>query len=310
MKRYLILFAAVALIANGACKFDDPDVSYSYTSVLFPNQDYNRNIIVGEGLRLNVGIVFSGVVSNDRDRIVAYEIDPALIVTAGKLELPPAYYVCGDPSYITVPAGQLKGYLPVQLDSVAFLNDPKSLTGEYVLPIRLVSSSNVDSISEGLDFMRISISYYAKQHGNYTYEGSVSRSTTGGVTTDTTYCNIASETNGIRFLQTTGPTSFRMTADPTNSYDPAKADNFAFLLDVPTRGGAVTIAADPASAVAVTPDGTSDYNAATKTFQLNYKYTLPDGTECRISETLIFRNRIRDVQENGLYINEWRGISE
>jgi hypothetical protein len=29
---------------------------------------------------------------------------------------------------------------------------------------------------------------------------------------------------------------------------------------------------------------------------------------CKVSESLVFRNRIRDVQSNGLYINEWRGF--
>ncbi|MDR0714206.1 MAG: DUF1735 domain-containing protein [Bacteroidales bacterium] len=310
MKRYIIIAAVSVLIANGACKFDDPDDAYPYTSVLFPNQDYNRNLIVGEGLKLRVGISFTGLMSNDRDRTVQYIIDPSLIVAADRSELPPAYYTCGHASQITVPAGQMKGYLPVQLDSAAFLSDPKALTGEYILPVRLVSSSDVDSITEGLDFMRISISYYAKQHGNYTYEGSITR-TQGSLSEDTTYHNIASEDNGIRFLETTGPTNFRMIADPTNSADPAKSDNFSLLLEAPVHGGgAVTVAADPLSAVVVTPDGESTYDAAGKTFRLRYRYTLANGTECRVSETLVFRNRIRDVQENGIYINEWRGISE
>ncbi|MDR1866611.1 MAG: DUF1735 domain-containing protein, partial [Bacteroidales bacterium] len=276
MKKHIIIgivSAAIIAAVCGACKFDDQEVSYSYTSVLFPNRDYNRNLIVGEGLRLSAGIIFAGVVTNDRDRTVQYVIDPSLIIDAGQSPLPPAYYTCGHASQIVVPAGQLKGYLPVEMDSAAFLSDPKSLTGEYILPLRLVSSDDVDSISPDLNFIRISVSYYAKQHGNYTYSGSVSR-TKSGTAKDTTYQNIASENDGVRFLKTVGAAQFLMTADPKNNYDPVKADGVSFLLDVPVHGGgAVSITADPASSVAVTPDGTSEYDAANKTFRLNYKYT-------------------------------------
>lgn len=300
----LIIICLNAILLS-SCAFDDVEDTYSYTSVLFPYRDYNRNIIVGEGLKLNVGIIFSGVINNKQDRNVQYVIDPSLVIGEQKTVLPSSYYACGHPSLIVVPKGELKGYLPVTIDSVAFLNDPKSLTGEYILPLRLVSSSDVDSIDPGLNSIRISISYYARQHGYYTYSGQINK-TKGGSVSDAAYANNSSVTDSRRFLETVGYNKFRVRADETNSSDPAKGA-YTFLMDVPVNGSdAVTISADPNSSVKVYPDGESTYDADNKTFRLSYTYTLNDGAVCKISETLVFRNRIRDVQDNGLYINEWR----
>lgn len=297
----IVTFAAICLVS---CSFDDPEDAYPFTSALFVYQDYNRNIVVGEGLQLEAGITFGGVINNKKDRIVEYIVDPSLVTAADKSVLPSSYYSMGHTSQIVVPKGKLKGYLPIVLDSTAFLNDPKSLTGEYVLPLRIISSFDVDSIPEVTNHIRISISYYAKQHGYYNYSGSVTK-TKDGVADVLNYKNIATETNSIRFLQTYGPTSFAVLADTKNDSDPAK--DCLFLLDAPTSGsGAVTISSHPDSPVEVHPDGDCTYDAETKTFSLSYTYTLSDGTVCAVSEELVFRNRIRDVQDNGLYINEWR----
>lgn len=309
MKKYRIHAAlAAAALLSYSCGFDDKEIVYPYTSALFPYQDYNRNIIVGEGLSLEVGITLAGTLDNDRDRAVRYAIDPSLITDGGQAALPPSYYACSDASQIIVPENSLKGYLHIALDSALFLGDARSLTGEYVLPVRLVSSPDVDSISPGLSFIRISISYYARQHGYYTYSGEIVR-TKDGNTTSAAYSNQPSTTDSRRFLHTVGPARLRVEADATNAADPACADACTFLIDVPVNGGgAVVIAPDPLSTVEVHPDGPSAYDAESKTFTLRYAYTAADGAACKVSESLVFRNRIRDVQSNGLYINEWRGI--
>ncbi|GAB6119479.1 BT_3987 domain-containing protein [Dysgonomonas termitidis] len=305
MKKYLLI-SVILLGIFYSCGFEEEDVVYPYTSVYLPNQSYNRNIIVGEGLELEIGVIFSGVVDNRQDRSVSYTIDPSLINTAGQYELPQTFYSFGD-SEIRIPKGQLKGYLPVKLDSLTFLNDPKSLTGEYIIPIRLVSSSTIDSINAGMNYMKLSVSYFAKQHGNYTYSGKIT-ATNAGVSTETTYANISTVTESYRLLKTTGPTRMRVVADATSqSKDPAKA-TYSFIVDVPVYGGGeISILPDPTSPVVVSPDGKSTYDVSTKTFRLNYQYA-KGGSTYKVSEELVFRNRIRDVQSNGLYINEWRGF--
>ena len=306
------------LCGFAGCKFDEYDLKYTYSSVLFTYQDYIRNMVVGEGLKLNAGIVLAGMVDNPSDRIVQYVIDDDLVPDYMQIEqgvsiLPPAYYTLGHPSEIVIPKGQLKGYLPIVMDSVAFLNDPKSLTGEYILPIRLVKSASGDSILTDKGFVRMSISYFGKQHGNYQYSGDFFKIMDGVVYDFNAFSFIWTENDSKRSLQTVGPTKFRMVADTRNRADPLNivsgttiTNRVAFLIDVPVTGTSVTIEAAADSPYEVRPSGTSTYDPETRTFHLEYEWTLGDGTICRMVEDLVFRNRIRDDQGNGIYINEWR----
>lgn len=300
MIKWILLFATVTLFS---CSFQDDPVEYLYTMVGFPNQTYVRNVIVGEGLELNIGVTFSGIQNNGIQREVGYQIDPSL-VPSGKTILPSDYYTLGHPTTITINKGQLEGYLNVKLDSVKFLSDPKSLTGEYVIPVKLVSKNNIDSINQNKNYMVISLSYFAKQEANYTYYGTVSK-IKNGATTNVKYKNDPAQNNSFRLLRTTGPTTMKLVADQIGTNDPSKGV-YSFLVDVPVAGGNITISSDPASAVAVTSVGSSSFNAATRTFTLSYAYTLADGTVCNAADTLVYRNRIRDLQANGVYINDWR----
>ena len=301
----LYFYSLIIIFTNifSSCKFAEEDVVYSYTTAYFPYQEYNRNLVVGEGLKLNIGITFSGVLHNNQDRVFDYEIDPSL-VPMGKKILPTHYYTCNNASQIVVPKGELKGYLTVELDSVLFLNDPRSLTGEYVIPIRLLPSDSADSIPPSKNHICVSISYYAKQYGNYTYSGKAIKENDDNYI-ENLYKNDPAVTNSFRLLQTVGPQRLKMVADPTDMLDPAKG-TYSFLLDTPISGdGLVTLLPDPESTIQIIPVNESRYDIASKTYYLSYKYSLNDGTEFTVSDTLVFRNRIRDVQENGLYINEW-----
>lgn len=320
MKNLFSLFKGFTVLAviSGftGCTFNDPDLTYPYTSVLFTYQDYNRNVVVGEGLKLNAGIVLAGVLENKEDRIVNYEIDPSLLLDDTiRSILPSSYYTLVDPSQIVIPKGQLKGYLPVVLDSAAFLADPKSLTGEYVLPLRLVSCVGVDTILDEKSSVRMSISYFGKQHGFYYYSGDFDKVADGVTYYSSSYTYVFTENDSRRFIQTVGPTAFRMVADAKNLNDPLNIltpdgrnidKSVSFIIDVPVSGTDVTIAADPDSPYEVYPDGTSTYDPGERTFHLKYAWSLLDGTICKVAEDLVFRNRIRDDQGNGIYINEWR----
>ena len=311
----LIGFIVLAFISGfTGCTFNDPDLTYPYTSVLFTYQDYNRNVVVGEGLNLNAGIVLAGVVDNKEDRIVNYVVDPSLLDGTGKSLLPSAYYTLGNPSQIVIPKGELKGYLPVVMDSAAFLADPKSLTGEYVLPLRLVSCAGVDTILNEKSSVRMSISYFGKQYGNYYYSGDFDKIMDGVTYFFSSYSYIFTDNDSKRFLQTVGATRFRVIADAKNLKEPMNilssdgrniTGSISFLIDVPVTGTDVTIMADPDSPYAVSPDGASSYDPKERTFHLKYTWSLPDGTVCKVTEDLVFRNRIRDDQGNGIYINEW-----
>jgi hypothetical protein len=300
------------------CKFDDPELTYPYTSALFTYQDYTRNIVVGEGLKLNAGIVLAGVVDNRSDRVVKYIVDNDLVPDYMQIEqgvsiLPPAYYTLGHSSEITIPKGQLRGYLPIVMDSIAFLADSKSITGEYILPFRLVKPADVDTILYEKSYVRMSISYFGKHHAYYQYSGDFYKIMDGVVYDFKAYTYVWTANESRRFIKTAGATKFLMVADAQNTADPLNivtgtniTGRVSFFINVPVTGTSVTFEVNPDSPYEVRPSGDSSYDPETRTFHLEYEWTLDDETVCRVVEDLVYRNRIRDDQGNGIYINEWR----
>lgn len=300
-----ILLLSIFVLNMTSCGFDKITPEYPTKKVLFTYQTYNRQIVVGEGLMIKVGVVFAGLPASDRDRVVKYVIEPSLITDSRQSQLPPEYYRFDDAERIIIPEGQLKGYLPMRIiDSAAFVNDPKALTGEYILPIR-ITEADADQISEGKGYTMISLSYQGRQYGNYTYHGV----RTNDSDTSEEYDNSPTNTNSIRQLQTVSANRFRLYADQAGSNDPNKG-KVSMILTVPVSGsGNVTIEPDPdyLAETVVTPDGESTYDAATKTFVLKYKYEI-DGVTWHAEDTMTFRNRVRDDQGDGRVLYEWRGF--
>ena len=288
------------------CGFDDPVVEYPTKAMYFLNQQYKRDLVVGEGLGFKLGVVFSGLKESDRDRTVKYAIDASLVGT-GQTLLPADYYTCESEDQLVVKKGTLKGYMPVKIDSAKFLTDPKALTGEYVLPFRIFDP-DADHITEGKDYTVISLKYQAKQFGNYQYSGM--RINASGELEN--YSNSSAETSSVRVLKTIGPDTFRVVPDPFGTHDPAKGV-YSFILTVPTLGsGDVVVSADPESLVAVAQAGDCKYtidpqDRDKKTFTLNYTYTV-NGETYTAYETMVFRNRLRDDQGDGRVINEYMGF--
>jgi hypothetical protein len=306
---------ALVIISVGfvSCQFEYVEETYPNTSVLFIYQNYNRNLIVGEGLQFKPAVNLAGVLNNKEERRVTYEVDPSL-VTPDKTLLPQAYYTLGNPSQIVIPKGEMRGFLPVVMDSAAFLADPRSLTGEFVLPLRIVSAPNVDLVLEEKNSICISLNYFGKQFGFYQYSGEYRKMIEGVIFKAGSYAYIWTENDGRRTLETLGPTKYRMVADPTNPADPMNILNaanniigsFSFIIDVPMNGGPVTFESDE-SGLPVRDGGNSFYDAANRTLHLEYEWLEDDGNIiCKVEEVLVFRNRIFDDQGNGMYINQWR----
>jgi hypothetical protein len=299
------IFIALILSAIlSSCGFDDEVISFGTTSAYFYNQNYNRNIVVGEGLKLKAGIMFSGLIDNNKTRKVSFAVDPSL-VPSGKTLMPSAYYTLSSTSEFVVPKNEEQGYVDIKIDSVAFLSDPKAITGEYVIPFKLTGSNDVDSINSAKDYMVLSVNYWAKQHGNYNYSGqTIRKSATATETLKYSYNRIVSES--IRQLTTVGPKTLKMVPDATTGTKDPGAGKFTFNMEVPSVGsGEVVISGTPGVTIQVAGNGSSTYDAKTHTFYLKYKYT--DGAyQCEATDTLVFRNRVRDVQSDGKGVNEWR----
>ena len=157
MKKIVTLVIMVALIA--AC-YDDYILDYDYNGIFFPYQVDVRTFVVGEGMKIEVGAALGGVRSNDRDRIITFQIDNSLITNStlttmkggatyiknsvadvGELKLIPSNYISmSDNSRIVIKKGNHSGTITIRPDSARFLADAATLSATYALPLRILTA--------------------------------------------------------------------------------------------------------------------------------------------------------------------------
>jgi hypothetical protein len=171
-----------------------------------------------------------GVYENTEDRKFEIAVDNTLcnniLFTAGGdpiKALPSNYYTLSSSSQIVIPAGKMNGGIEVQLTD-AFFADPLAIKNTYVVPIRLKSSADVDSVLAGSsqisnpdprvtsqwniapkNFTMFAVKYINEYHGNYFHYGSNKvKDATGTEVETTTYSTTYVEQNTVTKLLTTG----------------------------------------------------------------------------------------------------------
>jgi hypothetical protein len=160
-----------------------------------------------------ISIHMGGVYKNTRDRKFKVEVDNSLcdsilFNSQGDTIRPmPAKYYTLASKVITIPKGNLYGGVTVQLTD-AFFNDPRSIGLCYVVPLRIISSNDVDTILSGKpvspdadprivsdwsvaskDFTMFAVNYINEYHGTYFHYGKseLKDNTTNTVVEDSTY---------------------------------------------------------------------------------------------------------------------------
>jgi hypothetical protein len=162
-KLFLISFVLIAVLT--ACNKDWSFPDYEYTTVYFPYQSPVRTLVLGEDVFDNtldnqhkflVMATMGGVYENKQDVIVNVAIDQTLGANLkfgsasgdSVYVLPSNYYSFPKDMKIVIPKGKLMGGLEVQLTD-AFFQDPNAIKNTYVLPVKITSVSNADSILSG-----------------------------------------------------------------------------------------------------------------------------------------------------------------
>ena len=165
-----ILYTAVAslLFAFTACESgtnEFPD--YDYQTVYFANQYPVRTLELGEDedvdlttdnqKMISIKAAWGGGYTNRQNVIIDYVVDESLCdnlyfaesgVAAGKVEVMPSSYYQLKTDKIYMREGEIMGGIDVQLTDV-FFADPKSVTRNYAIPIRLTNVIGADSILSG-----------------------------------------------------------------------------------------------------------------------------------------------------------------
>ena len=310
------IFCIMLLVVLSSC-YEDYIHDYDYSAIYFAYQTDVRTFVVGEGMKIKVNAALAGVRENKRDREVNFAVVNSFvtqdILTEMKnssydyikssvasvntlLPIPSDYYTISHSSKMVIESGLHFGGVTIQADSAKFLADAATRSATYAIPFN-ITNADADTIPDSKRTSVIGLKYENMLFGNYWHGGvTVVKDASGNeVETIRYYTNIPSPESQIMTLMTVGPHAL-----VTNRISNV-AGSFMLTLGA---DGTITVEKAATSGIAVSNDGACTFNRA-KLLQdrkifLNYKYENDNGTTSYATDTLTFRNRIRDG------VNEWQ----
>lgn len=162
-KLFLISFILLSILT--ACNKDWSFADYKYTTVYFAYQTPVRTLVLGEDIYDNtldnqhkclIMATMGGVYENKKDVTLNVAVDNALAEHL-KFEtpsgdsvyaMPSNYYTLSADKKIVIHPGNVIGGIEVQLTD-AFFQDPRSVKNTFVIPVKIISVANADSILRG-----------------------------------------------------------------------------------------------------------------------------------------------------------------
>ena len=310
-----ILLSALALLSLSSC-YDDYVKDYDFNAVYFAKQINTRTVVVGEGQKIQVGAVLAGVMENKKNRDVNFVIDSKLVTSnvlssmkgsepyikqavsgvSALKPLPSDYYTLSNDETIVIPKGDHLGTIELKVTD-KFISDPSTLKATYVLPLRIVSA-DADSINDGKSTTVIGLHYENMLFGNYYHGGVAEKTTPAGQKETITYRCVIPQAEGLIWKLSTVAPNALVTNQIMNGTIKGQ------LKLTLNEDGSVQVGSVEGSPVEVKADGTSSFNKA-KLLQdrqlfLKYQFMDAEGNTYHATDTLTFRNRIRDG------VNEWK----
>ncbi|WP_299668321.1 DUF1735 domain-containing protein [uncultured Polaribacter sp.] len=279
-----------------SCYDDFVENEFDYTAVYFPQVTIDRTFIMGEGMRIGVGVVLGGRLVNTEDVEVTFSLSDTLLGT--KTRLPDNYYQFLDSegnlanNKITIPAGKSQGFVFVKADSINFLSDPMSLGNNYALGFGLDNVVGADSILVDLKTTKITFTYINQLFGNYIQKGQFTKTPLDDPNTPE---DESGPTETIVYPgQITDVLELTMVSPTTLEYS-----GIADLRGADKKLN-ITVAADNSitiqtatGGIPVVDENGSSYNPQTRELILNYSFDF-NGNSYNCSDVLEFRNRIVD----------------
>lgn len=331
MKRvYLIGVLLLSILA--ACNKENEFPNYKYSTVYFPYQSPIRTIVLGEDVfdntldnqrKFMIMASLGGVYENKKDVTLDVALDNSL---AQKLRfdanngggevvaMPSNYYILPKEMKINIPAGKVMGGLEVQLTD-AFFADPRSVKNTFVIPLRITSVSNADSVLRGTsakagadprkagdwsvapkDYVLYAVKYINPYQGAYLRRGVTEVKGAGGNTSlDTTvvYRNEFIERDQVVNLFTKALTQDTISLNSKNKGNVNAPFQLVLNFD---DNGKVTVAGPAAAAYTVSGNGQltkkGDMWGNEKRDVLHLKYQVDFGTTTHnLTDTLVLRDR-------------------
>ena len=327
MKKILVILALFTVLI--ACKNQDYDFpDYIYTAAYFPYQYPVRTLVLGDYIFDNtmdnnhkclISADFGGVYENKMDRVIDFEVYESLCdsvlfeSTKDTIRLMPAsYYSLSSSEKIIIPAGKFNGSIEVQLND-AFFNDTLAYRLGYVIPLRIVGSTDVDSILRGKtnkvnpdprnvkqwdivpkDYTMFAVKFINPYHGKYLHRGvSLIKNVSNAVIETNPYRTPFIVDNEIWSLLTTGKNQVSVTGSLHSTKVPPGP--FKMLLTFSDDGNC-TITQGKGSVYTITGNGKFSTGADTwgnkKRDAIHLNYSFSNGVNTyNATDTLVLRDR-------------------
>jgi len=331
MKKILIILSVcMGLIACKNQMKEFPD--FDYTSGYFPYQYPVRTLVLGDYIYDNtndnyhkflisaaMGGVYSNTQTREFDIALAPELCNKVLFSSSKDTIrlmPPAYYTLSSTSKLTIPAGEVNGSIEVQLKD-AFFDDPLAIKLGYVIPLRILSVTNLDTVLRGKsnlanpdprisaqwsvvpkDYTMFAVNFINPYHGKYLHRGtSVVKDASATVLQTTVYRTPYIVNNEIWSLVTTAKNTVNIQGTLRSTLITGVLNmNLTFAVD-----GSCTITQGTGSAYTITGSGKFTKNAdewgleKRDAIHINYQLT-SGGNTYFATDTLVIRDRAVKMQ--------------
>lgn len=300
MKQIFRLIIMLLVASAVTSCYDEFTGDFDYSTVGFAMDKPYRTVIADRDMELRLGVSIGGKRAVDMSDWANFRIDTAL-VPVGKVLLPGEYYTLSEDSTMRV----RKSNLPVADVGIrftdAFYADANSISGKYVLPLTITTSS-LDSV-----FRRSTVvcfKYISTFHGTYYVKGDLYElNAPGGTAIDTiNYQNKDLIKNITRDLSTLdrytlirpGLANFAATATEKVQLKIVPTDNAdkTYSIEVATATGGIVIS---------NGSGTYYGNKTNPEMTLEYEF-VKGGKNYKVKETLILR---QDPQYD-LRVESWQ----
>ena len=300
-----ILFLASMLVMATSC-YEDYVSDFDYSAAYIAYQYNLRTFVLDEGEQFKVTVALSGVMQNDKDRNVTLALEPSLLdgalaslkntalvsgnyvtqeINAANLTqltlLPENYYTIEGMDDLCIRKGMHTA--AVTLKATEDMRSDDKVFAPYYAVAFAIKDADVDQLVEGKDFTVIAVKCENRFYGVWSRSGKVvsngSADYTGRDLADEA-CYTLTTINGetVKANRVAGTSGEMMLTFDGDDIEVSSAD------------GKIS--------------GTGKFDGSkllqNRKLFLNYSVTANDGSVKEVTDTLYFRNRVRDG------VNEWQ----
>ena len=306
-----ILFLASLLVFATSC-YEDYVRDFDYSAALIAYQYNLRTFVLDEGEQFKVTVALTGVMNNEQDRNVELSLDPTLLdgalanlsnsamtsgdyvakeIQAAKLTaltvLPEDYYTVEGMNNLCIKKGAHTAAVTLRATE-HMRNDPKVFAPYYALGFK-ITKADVDQIPEGKDFAVIAVKCENRFYGTWSRSGMVTTYDAAGQVTKVDYTGKSLSDESCYTLTTVDGETLNVN----------RVAGTSGSMTIAFDGDDITVSSEDGT---VTGTGKFDGSKLLQNRKLFLAYSVAeaDGSRKEVTDTLYFRNRMRDG------VNEWQ----